>query len=91
MESEILSAALRESMWVAVQLAAPLLGGILLVGLVVALFQAMTQVQEASLAFLPKLAVCGGALLILGPFMVDALQNYAATLFDQMVALGGTH
>ena len=75
MESEILSAALRESMWVAVQLAAPLLGGILLVGLV----------------FLPKLAVCGGALLVLGPFMVDALQNYAATLFDQMVALGGAH
>nr|WP_275437435.1 flagellar biosynthetic protein FliQ [Roseomonas mucosa] len=86
-----MSAALRESMWVAVQLAAPLLGGILLVGLVVALFQAMTQVQEASLAFLPKLAVCGGALLVLGPFMVDALQNYAATLFDQMVALGGAH
>ena len=40
---------------------------------------------------LAAVAVCGGALLVLGPFMVDALQNYAATLFDQMVALGGAH
>ncbi|MFC0408518.1 flagellar biosynthetic protein FliQ [Roseomonas elaeocarpi] len=89
MESDVLSGALRETLWVAVQLAGPLLGAMLAAGLVVALFQAMTQVQEASLAFLPKLAVCGGGLLLLGPFMVGVLRAYATGLFDRMVALGG--
>ncbi|UFN48615.1 flagellar biosynthetic protein FliQ [Roseomonas sp. OT10] len=89
MESDVLGGALRESMWLAVQLAGPLLGAMLVVGLAVSLLQALTQVQEASLAFLPKVAVCGGALLLLSPFMAGALRAYASGLFDRMVALGG--
>lgn len=89
MENDVLGGALRESMWVTLQLAGPLLVALLVVGLVVSLFQALTQVQEASLAFLPKLAVMGGGLLLLGPFMVGVLRAYAAGLFDRVVALGG--
>ncbi len=89
MESDVLGGALRESMWVTLQLAGPLLVALLIVGLVVSVFQALTQVQEASLAFLPKLAVMGGGLLLLGPFMVGVLRAYASGLFDRVVAIGG--
>lgn len=89
MENELLGGAIRESMWVTLQLAGPLLLALLVVGLAVSLLQALTQVQEASLAFLPKLAVIGGGLLLLGPFMTGVLRAYAAGMFDRMVALGG--
>ena len=89
MESDLLSGAIRESMWVTLQLAGPLLLALLVVGLVVSLLQALTQIQEASLAFLPKLAVVGGGLLLLGPFMIGVLRAYATGMFERMVALGG--
>ena len=89
MENDVLGGALRESMWVTLQLAGPLLVALLAVGLVVSVFQALTQIQEASLAFLPKLAVMGAGLLLLGPFMVGVLRAYASGLFDRVVAIGG--
>ncbi|MFT8246730.1 flagellar biosynthetic protein FliQ [Roseomonas sp. BN140053] len=89
MDGDVLGLALREALWVALQLGGPLLVALLAVGLVVSVFQALTQVQEASLAFLPKLAVLGGGLTLLGPFMAGVLRAYAAGLFDHMVALGG--
>lgn len=89
MGPDVLGGALRETLWLAVQLAGPPLGAMLAVGLTVSLFQALTQVQEPSLAFLPKVAVGGVALLLLGPFMAGVLRAYATGLFDRMVALGG--
>jgi len=80
---------LRDALWLTLQLGAPLLVALLLVGLAVSVLQALTQIQEASLAFLPKLAVTGAGLVLLGPFMLGALRGYAATLFDRMIALGG--
>ena len=61
----------------------------LAVGLVVSVVQALTQIQESTLAFLPKLVVMGMVLLLLGPAMVGAMHGYAASLFDRMVAVGG--
>lgn len=88
-DADALSGAMRESLWVALQLGGPPLLALLVVGLAVSLLQAVTQVQEASLAFLPKLAVCGAALLLLGPFMAGVMRAYAAGLFDRVVAVGG--
>lgn len=62
---------------------------VLVVGLVVSLFQAVTQIQEATLAFVPKLLVVGGVLALMGPFMLGTLSDYTRTLMDQMVAVGG--
>ncbi|MCX7375079.1 MAG: flagellar biosynthetic protein FliQ [Alphaproteobacteria bacterium] len=81
--------ALRHALWVTLQLGGPPLLAMLVVGLVISLLQALTQVQEATVAFLPKVMVMGGVLLWLGPFMVRVLQGWAAQLFDQVVALGG--
>jgi len=81
--------ALRHALWVTLQLGGPPLLAMLVVGLVISLLQALTQVQEATVAFLPKIMVMGGVLLWLGPFMARVLQGWAAQLFDQVVALGG--
>jgi flagellar biosynthetic protein FliQ len=81
--------AVREALWMALQLAGAPLVAMLVVGLAVSIFQALTQVQEATLAFLPKLVVLGVVLLLLGPGMAGAMRGYAASLFDRMIAVGG--
>jgi flagellar biosynthetic protein FliQ len=81
--------AMREALWVSVQLAAPPLLAVLVIGLVISLVQALTQIQEATLAFLPKLAAMVMLLVLLGPFMGGVLRGWATTLFDQVVAVGG--
>lgn len=81
--------AIREALWMALQLGGPPLGAMLAIGLVVSLIQALTQIQESTLAFLPKLIVLGVVLMLLGPAMVGAMRGYAASLFDRMVAIGG--
>jgi len=81
--------AMREAMWVALQLAGPPLLAVLAIGLFVSLVQALTQIQEATLAFLPKLAAMVVLLLVLGPHMGGIMRGWATTLFDQVVAVGG--
>lgn len=81
--------AVREALWMTLQLGGPPLGAMLAVGLVISLIQALTQIQESTLAFLPKLIVLGVVLMLLGPAMVGAMRDYAASLFDRMVAIGG--
>lgn len=81
--------AMREALWVSLQLAGPPLLVVLAIGLVVSLLQALTQIQEATLAFLPKLIAIGGLLLITGPYMNGLMQAWATRLFDQVIAVGG--
>jgi flagellar biosynthetic protein FliQ len=81
--------ALREALWLTLQLASPPLLAMLAIGLVISVLQAVTQIQETSLAFLPKLVVMAVVLLLTGPAMTVALQGYTTQLFERMVALGG--
>jgi flagellar biosynthesis protein FliQ len=48
----------------------------LIVGVVISLFQALTQIQEQTLVYVPKVAITFGSLLLLLPFMADALSAY---------------
>lgn len=89
MANDAIVLAAREALWVTFQIGAPILGIILVVGVVISLIQALTQVNESTVAFLPKLLVTGGALLLLGPFMVGVLSAYTHEIFDRMVAVGG--
>jgi flagellar biosynthetic protein FliQ len=89
MVEEALAQALREALWVTLQVMGPPLIAVLVVGLSVSLLQALTQVQEATLAFLPKLMVCGLLILLLGPFTISAMRGWTETLFDRAVAIGG--
>ena len=67
----------------------PLLVG-LAVGLVVSVLQAVTQLHEATLAFVPKAVALAAALVLLGPFMYSTLSDYTHLLFDRIVAIGGS-
>lgn len=81
--------AMRDALWVSLQLAGPPLLVVLAIGLIVSLLQALTQIQEATLAFLPKVVAIGGLLMLTGPFMAGVLQAWASRLFDQVIAIGG--
>ncbi|WP_137124624.1 flagellar biosynthetic protein FliQ [Roseomonas sp. HF4] len=80
--------AAREALWVSLQLGGPLLIVMLVVGLVIAVLQALTQVNEATLGFLPKVVALAAALVLLGPFMAGVLRGYAGNLFQAVVEVG---
>jgi len=89
--NEVDTAALvHECMVVILKLGGPVLGVALVVGLIMSLIQAVTQINEVMLAFLPKLAAIGFALMIFGPFMVSTLLNFSREIFDHIVAIGGS-
>jgi len=69
----------REALWVTLQIGGPLLILLLIVGLVVAVFQALTQVNEASLSFLPKMTALAVALILLTPFFTGVLRKPCST------------
>ena len=64
--------------------AGPLLLITLVVGLIVSLFQAITQINEQTLTFIPKLLAIGGGLLILGPWMLRILVSFTTNLYQNM-------
>ena len=73
-----------QAMIVALKLSAPILLTSLCVGFVISLFQSMTQIQEFTLAFVPKLVAVGVALLISGNWMLHTLMNYTETLWSSI-------
>lgn len=81
---------LEGALLVALKLGGPLLGASLAVGLVVSLVQAVTQINESTLAFVPKLLALAATLVLLGPFMVATLEGYTRLLFDRIVAIGAS-
>ena len=80
----------RDGMLVMMKLAGPPLLVTLFVGLLVALIQAITQINEATLAFVPKVLALGATLVLLGPFMAATLTAYTHLLLDRLVAVGGS-
>ena len=75
----------RNALTVAVLLAAPMLVTALLVGVVVGLFQAATQIQEQTLSFIPKLLSIAIALIVMGPWMLQTFLDYTTDLIVNLV------
>jgi flagellar biosynthetic protein FliQ len=71
----------REAIFVTLLVSAPVLILSMLVGLVVSVFQAVTQIQEPTLAFITKILVSGLAILFFGPFMLAILTDFASRIF----------
>ena len=69
-----------EMIWTAMLVAAPVLGLTLLVGLIVSIFQVVTQLQEMSLAFIPKLLVAALTLIVFGGWMLNHVVIFSRTL-----------
>ena len=77
----------REAIFVALLVTAPALLLGLITGLIISIFQAVTQIQEPTLAFIPKIAVVGIALLLFGPFMLAMLTDFANRVFSSIPLL----
>ena len=77
----------RESLWVAVMVAAPLLGTALAVGLLVGIIQAATSIQEMTLSFIPKLAVMVLALVLFGSWQISIMVDFFQRIFERIPTL----
>jgi flagellar biosynthesis protein FliQ len=71
-------------MWNAALIAAPLLIATLVTGLIVSVFQAVTQIQDMSLSFVPKLIAAGVALVLFGPWMLRKLVQFTTELISNI-------
>ncbi|MCJ8313458.1 MAG: flagellar biosynthesis protein FliQ [Saccharospirillaceae bacterium] len=69
-----------ELLWLAIKVMAPVLGLTMLVGLVISFFQVITQIQEMTLTFIPKLAIAAFSLIAFGGWMLAILVDYAREL-----------
>ena len=78
-----------QTMFVTFKLVAPILGVSLSVGLIISMFQAVTQIQEFTLTFVPKLAAVSLVLLLTGHWMLDDLVSFCDGLFNQIPSLLG--
>jgi len=78
-----------QTMLVALKLSAPILVTALVIGFAVSLFQSLTQIQEVTLAFVPKLVGVGIALLLCGNWMMHTLVTFTDNLFDAIPSLLG--
>lgn len=74
----------QEALLMLLMVSAPVLGVVLLVGLVVSLFQAVTQIQEATLAFVPKLIAAVAVFAIAGPWMLNMLIEYIRRVIESI-------
>jgi flagellar biosynthetic protein FliQ len=78
-----------QTMVVALKLSAPILVTSLVIGFTISLFQSMTQIQEFTLAFVPKLVGVGVALLVSGGWMLQTLVDFTQDLFAMVPTLLG--
>lgn len=89
MTPEMIMDLAHQGMRVAVFLAAPLLLTALLVGLLVSLFQAATQINEMTLSFIPKVLGVFVVLVLLGPLMIQTITDFTRELFSNLPGMLG--
>ena len=78
----------REAVYTVLLVAGPLLAGSILVGLVISIFQATTQIQEQTLTFVPKIITMFVLLVVLSPWMLNVLTSFTTFLFEIIPRLG---
>jgi flagellar biosynthetic protein FliQ len=74
----------REALWLVLLTAAPMLGAGLLVGLVISIFQATTQIQEQTLSFVPKIIAILAVMVIFFPWMMHLINDFASKIFGNL-------
>ncbi len=76
---------IRQTLWVSLLLCAPILGATLVIGLAISVVQAATQINEATLTFLPKLIIAGVVLVFTFPWMMHLFRDYFTHLVELML------
>lgn len=84
MDNEFAVEVVNQGIKVALMLAAPMLIGALLVGILVSIFQAVTQINEQTLSFIPKILVIVAALVIFSPWMMETMVSYTSDLWTSI-------
>ncbi len=78
----------REAIFTLIKVVSPVLLVALFIGLIIGIFQALTQIQEMTLAFVPKILCVFLTLILLFPFMLNQMRNLSSVLFDKIVSGG---
>ncbi len=76
---------LREGIWVTIKIGGPILIASMAIGVIIAIFQAATQIHEQSISFIPKLILIVVFLLIGGNWMLNTMQDFTRMIFLQMI------
>jgi flagellar biosynthetic protein FliQ len=87
MQNEFAIEVVSQAIKVALMLSAPMLLGALVVGVLVSIFQAVTQINEQTLSFIPKILVIIAALVIFSPWMMETMVSYTQDLFSSIPEL----
>lgn len=78
----------QETLYVILKIAGPLMITALVVGVVISFIQALTQIQESTIAFIPKIVATFMMMFFLLPFFGRTLRGFSYDIFDKMVSLG---
>jgi flagellar biosynthetic protein FliQ len=89
MDTDAIALAGQQALWTSLLLGGPMLLLLLVVGLAVSLLQALTQVQEASLSFVPKMVALGLLMLVGAPAAAGVMRAFAQEIFSLAVVAGG--
>jgi flagellar biosynthesis protein FliQ len=84
MTADVVLALVSELLKVAALLCLPLLTALLIIGLVISILQAVTQIQDASIGFVPRLLLFGVVLLLLAPWMLGRLTLFGEAMFARL-------
>ncbi|WP_295737904.1 flagellar biosynthesis protein FliQ [uncultured Oscillibacter sp.] len=87
MDTGMITDVMRDAVGVVIKLGGPMLVLSMLAGVVVAIFQAVTQIHEQTISFILKLVIVVGVLLLAGGWMLTTLQEYTRELFDLMTVI----
>ncbi len=79
-----------QAMSLALKVGGPILLAALVIGLIVSIFQAVTQIQEQSLSLIPKIAGVAVVIILLGPWMLGQLVAYTTALYTAIPTMVGT-
>ena len=77
----------QQALLVALKIAAPVLLVSIVIGLVISIFQAATQINEQTLTFVPKLLAIAAVLIILGPWMLEVMIDFTKYIFEMALVL----
>ena len=78
----------RLTFFVILKAGGPIMAAGLVIGLIIAIFQTLTSVQEMTLTFVPKIIIIFAAVIVFMPFMMTSVLEFSNTLFDMIVGLG---
>ncbi|MCX4370455.1 MAG: flagellar biosynthesis protein FliQ [Dysosmobacter sp.] len=87
MDTGMVTDVMRDAVGVVIKLGGPMLLLSMLAGVIVAIFQAVTQIHEQTISFILKVVIVMGVLLLSGGWMLATLQEYAREIFDLMTVI----